>query len=279
MFYKQKNMFVVLLIILSIICLIVFVDSVFIEPYNLKITENTFNLFNQTGEPIKVVLISDIHIASQEKGYLTEVVNKINELEPDLILIAGDSIDYFESELQELEPLKKLNAPLGKFAALGNHDYGIWGCNNPIPKIDKQTEKRLNDLGISVLRNELEIIESNNKRFAVFGIDDAWLCKNNYSNALRNLDASTVKIVFTHNQVSFSTNDTDSKTLVLAGHTHCGQIQIPFLTDFLLEQSGFGKISGGRAKYGDGEIYVTCGVTTGKVRFLTNPEISVIYLK
>ena len=107
MFYKQKY-------VCSssdysfIICLIVFVDSVFIEPYNLKITENTFNLFNQTGEPIKVVLMATFILQAREKGYLTEVVNKINELEPDLILIAGDSIDYFESELQELEPLKNL---------------------------------------------------------------------------------------------------------------------------------------------------------------------------
>ncbi|MBS3067109.1 metallophosphoesterase [Candidatus Micrarchaeota archaeon] len=273
-------------IIYAIILLLVIIaiDALFIEPYRLIITENNFDLFDGADTKIRIILISDIHIGSQRDGYLDEVVNKINNLEPDIILIAGDSINHHEIELSRLAPLKKLRTRYGAFAVLGNHDYGWWGCpisQNEI-EMSNKVEKRIEELGITVMRNENKIIEINGKRFALIGLDDVWVCKNDYKKASENVSDTLPKIIFMHNSKSIDPQQVTGKSLILAGHTHCGQIRIPFVTESLLVQGEFGHITGGKAQLdSDTEIYTTCGVTQGSmnIRFLTNPEISTISIE
>ena len=73
--------------------------------------------------------------------------------------------------------------------------------------------------------------------------------------------------------------DINGKSLVLSGHTHCGQIRVPVITRFVMGP-GFGDVLGGRARLDDDtEIYVTCGIAQGMARFLAPPEISVIILE
>jgi len=270
---------------LILLFFIILVDAVFIEPYNLKVTENDFDLFEGNDTNVKIVLISDIHIASQLDGYLENVVKKINEENADLILIVGDSINGQETELEDLEPLRDLKAKYGKYAVLGNHDYKKWQC--PVPKssleMGDKTEKRLEDLGIKVFRNDNEILEIKGKKFALIGLDDAWVCKNDYAKASEGISKDIPKVIFMHNQEAIDLKLPKGKSAILAGHTHCGQIQIPFITQFLLKSNGFGEYGMGRVRVDEyTELYVTCGVTRGStvagiaIRLFTNPEISVI---
>lgn len=267
--------------ILVMLGIVLFIDAAFVEPNRLVITQNTYNLFNST-DPIKVILISDIHIGSQNKGHLENVVKVINEQNADLVLIAGDSINYDEKELEKLEPLKELKTK--SYAVLGNHDYGEWGC--PIfsdsLELSNKVESRLENLGIEVLRNEHQIVTIKNKKFALVGLDDAWVCRNDYAKATENIE-NVPQIIMMHNQLAVNFNEVKENSLVLAGHTHCGEVRIPFITDFLffsiLKKSRFGDLVGGHYALTRGiNLYVTCGVTksTTGLRFFTNPEISVI---
>ncbi len=273
-------------IIYAIILLfiIIVVDAIFIEPYRLIVTEINFDLFDGTDTKVKIILISDIHIDSQREGYLDEVVKKINEQNPDIVLIAGDSINGYGTELKKLEPLKALRSKFGAYAVLGNHDYGRWGCPISKNEIDmgNKVEQKLEYLGIEVLRNENRIIEINGKSFALIGLDDAWVCRSDYKKASENVSESMPKIIFMHNSKAIEPKEVKGKGLILAGHTHCGQIRLPFVTDFLIQREDFGHFAGGKGQVdNDTDMYITCGVTRGSwsIRFMTNPEISVINIR
>jgi predicted MPP superfamily phosphohydrolase len=266
---------------LAIILLISFFlfDSLIIEPNNLTITHNDFDLSGGTnGSGIRIAFISDLHIGQQRAGYLEEVVGKINALEPDIVLIGGDSIEGDETELEKLGPLGALKPPYGTYAVLGNHDYGTWGCPTSSELADK-VERKLESMNITVLRNENKVLDINGKKLALIGLDDSWVCRNDYTNASRGLDDSMPKIVLAHNQLSVEPADIKGKSVILSGHTHCGKVRIPFITQLVMGP-GFGSVLGGRERLdNDTEIYVTCGVTGDGMRFLSNPEISVINIE
>ena len=249
--------------------------SLVIEPNSLNITENSFDLF-EGSDPVRIVLISDIHAVFEPPGHLDRVVEEINRLEPDLVLIAGDVIEGSESELELLEPLSGIEA--NTYAVLGNHDYGSWGC--PVDDlVADAVEEKLESMGIAVLRNEHVILESGDKEFALIGVDDQWVCRNDYAAASAGISDDIPKVVLTHNELAVDAEEIRGKSVVLSGHTHCGQVNVPFFTRFFLG-SGFGDVVGGRTSLDeDTEIYVTCGILQGGIRFLAPPEISLIELR
>jgi len=249
------------------------------EPNNLIVTRNSFDLVDGSGGPVpvRVVFISDIHAGLQRDGYLDAVVDKVNEQEPDIVLIGGDVIESGASELDLLAPLSRLNASYGKFAVLGNHDYGWWGCGTTNATAD-EVEGKLENLGIDVLRNEHRIIGGSGG-FALIGVDDDWSCYDDYNAAAAGVPDSMPKIILAHNTNSVNAAAVKGPGLVLAGHTHCGLVRVPVLTESALGW-GFGSVLGGRRELdADTEAYVTCGVTGGGIRVLTSPEISVIDLE
>ncbi|MFH1520639.1 MAG: metallophosphoesterase [Candidatus Micrarchaeota archaeon] len=244
-----------------------------IEPNNLLIRNNNFDI--EGNYQIKVVFFSDIHIGQQRPGYLEDIVTKVNAQNPDIILIGGDIIDRSESELALLEPLKNLKSKYGTYAVLGNHDYGNWGCGMPTGLGEKVAEK-LSELKITVLRNDNRMVTANGTKIAIVGLDDAWMCLEDYQKAIIGLD-NISKIIVAHNQFAMEEEEMEENFIVLSGHTHCSQIRIPILSDLVLEPF-FGKI-GGQYAYGNGTLYVSCGVASGTVRFLAPPEINVIQLE
>jgi len=265
------------LVIAFLILIFLFV-AVFIEPNRLVTTQNDFDLFGGQDGTVKIVFISDIHVISQEPGYLEDVVGKINEQKPDLILIGGDVIEARESELDRLSALEDLKAPYGIYSVLGNHDYGVWGCPTD-PSLGDKVESKLESMNITVLRNENTVLDINGERFALIGLDDKWVCRNDYQNASRGIDALIPKIILAHNQISVEPSEIEGKSLILSGHTHCGQVRLPFITQAIMELP-FGHVLGGRERLDDDtEIYVTCGITRGVMRFLSNPEISVMNVR
>ncbi len=271
------------LIIVSLIGFFL-IDSLFIEPNSLETREvKLTNLSskdssdgNQPG-PIRIVFISDIHIGTDRSGRLAEIVSKINSLRPDLVLIGGDVIEGSASELPLLRPLANLTPKYGTYAVLGNHDYGLWGC--PAHEgISNQVEASLNSLNITVLRNQNRILTINHRTFALVGLDDSWSCMNNYTKASLGTEGKK-KIILTHNSLSLDPTqvDVDSDSLVLAGHTHCGQVRIPFVTEFIL-RPGFGNYLGGYyALTNNTDLFVSCGLSTWPpMRFLAPPEIVIV---
>jgi hypothetical protein len=174
--------------------------------------------------PIKVLLISDIHVAGPDMPpeRLARIVETIGPLRPDLILISGDfvsdkrSATRFYAFADAVSPLRGLKPRLGVFAVLGNHDY--W-------RDAGEARLALGKAGVRVLDNEAVQVGP----IALGGIGDA------YSNharlaetvaAMRRLDGA--KILLSHTPDPFPDLPADVG-LMLAGHTHCGQIRLPLI--------------------------------------------------
>ena len=254
-----------------IIIIVIFV--LFIEPYNLQVTENSFDLFDGNNA-IQVVFIADTQDAYHHPEYFERVIEAVNAREPDLILLGGDNVEIAD-EWNRTDQLGNLKSKYGIYAVLGNHDYISWDCKNCSDKV----ESKLESMGIKVLRNEYEILNISGREFALIGVDDLQAGRSNYRLASRDVPDNMSKIILAHNQYSVTRHDLEGKNLVLSGHTHCGLVQIPYVTDFILQSSNFADVIGGRATIDENsELYVTCGITPGGVRLFTRPEISVIYV-
>ena len=169
------------------------------------------------GTSYRLALISDVHLGRiLGRSYAEKLVQRINQLEPDAVLIAGDLIDeritYVEEE-NSLAALAKLNAPKGVYLAFGNHEY----IDNPA-----LWHKMVQANGIKVLRDASTVIDG---RLKLTGLND-------YS---RNRDLSSLKalawendkyysILIDHQPRKMETAAAEGYDLYLSGHTHTGQL-------------------------------------------------------
>jgi uncharacterized protein len=213
--------------------------------------------------PMRVVLISDIHVAGPDMppARVSRIVAQLNALKPDLVLIAGDLISqkslatrlYTPSEI--VTPLRGLRAKFGTIVALGNHDY--WA--GPAKFRDA-----LSKAGIMLLANEAV------KRgtLVVGGVDDKFTGHTNIAATYRAMDALPgPRLIFTHDP-DIVPDLPAPVAAVLAGHTHCGQINKPWSGEPIRNASRYGM----RFQCGDmtdrgQRLFVTAGLGTSVVPF------------
>ena len=249
--------------------------AIYIEPLSLSVKK--VQLHVGLDEPVKLAFISDIHVGSISDDFLKNVVEKVNEENPDYVLLGGDFVDSV-SDISRLAPLQKLKAKKGIFAVLGNHDYGF-ASEIPCPSSEGENSAGkvaafLESANITVLRNnKTDLLD-----LSLIGIDDFWACRSDYQNATLDVDRSRPMIVLTHNQESIPLYEYNRLNLVLAGHTHCGSIRLPILGS-VPKLFGFkGDYDAGLHQFdNDSYIYTTCGIGV-QPRFLAPPEITVIEL-
>ena len=221
---------------------------------------------------IKVAQISDLHlgIITGDKT-LTKVIKEIEDAKPDLIVSTGDLIDGAVNHIKYFpEKLKRLQARLGKFAVIGNHEFYA-GLKNAVKFIEES--------GFVLLRNSGVTVEG---ILNIAGVDDLGDTGNGLPESatdktereiLLSLPPEIFTILLKHR--SDVINDSLSFfDLQLSGHTHKGQIfPINILTYFIFEHhTGFKNLEKGAA------IYVSRGAGTAgpPVRFLSPPELTLI---
>jgi uncharacterized protein len=170
---------------------------------------------------IKVLLISDIHVAGPER--LERLVRQFNALKPDLVLIAGDLVSekrlatHIYSPAEIVAPLGKLKARFGVVATLGNHDHWF----DPAA-LEAELEKQ----GVTVLKNEAVL----RGPLAIGGVDDDFSGHDDVEATFTGLDKlpSPLRILVSHSP-DVVPELPSPVTAVFAGHTHCGQIALPLI--------------------------------------------------
>ncbi len=225
-------------IIVELLTITIFVTVAygsFVEPQIIVTTRYVVPL--TTTHPIKIAIISDLH-AGPYKGadFYRRVVRNVNALLPDIIVLDGDFIleDTVRSDtLLALEPLRDLRSAMGTFAVLGNHDHGVYEhvlirSGGPHNDQSDYLAAALRSLGIQVLRNEHALINMGTERIAVVGIDDLWAGKANLAAALAGIDPSARVILLSHNPDVIRDPLSARANLIISGHTHGGQIRLPF---------------------------------------------------
>lgn len=223
---------------------------------------------------IRVIQLSDIQVnAYYTEHNLDKLVDKVNDLSPDVIVFTGDLFDNF-SKYKAVDAvtlaLSSLNASYGKYAVWGNRDYG-GGASQVYADI-------MSDSGFTLLKNEgATITTTNGQELFIGGLDDALLGTPDISATLGQMgNEPDYRIILLHEPDLADRLEMDSADLLLAGHSHGGQVRLPFIkspsTAFAEKYTaGFYDLSKNM------KLYVNTGIGTSHipVRFMVPPEIAV----
>ncbi|EJQ36506.1 hypothetical protein IEC_02837 [Bacillus toyonensis] len=230
----------------------------------------------------KILQFSDVHLGPEfTLKQLENLVEKMNELHPDIVVFTGDLIDKFGSYSAEKDEakviLQKINAPLGKYAVFGNHDRGGGGS--------VFYKKYMEEAGFSVLVNEVQKIKvGNGKYITISGLDDFLLGKPQIDATLKHVRQQDFNMLLVHEPDVVDKVACYPVDFQVSGHSHGGQVQIPFIGPLITTKLAESYVEGMYELEGKNKplhLYVNRGIGTTRmpVRFWSAPELSVFVLK
>lgn len=238
-----------------------------IEPERITITRPTL----KKATPVKTVFFTDAHIGKMYPArHLTKIVDTINAETPELVLFGGDFFASFLKDLPYLPynelkaELSRIEASLGKYAVMGNHELRH-GCA-PFFKL------LFEESGFVVLQDEIVYPRPD---IAVCG-----LTPHPDGRILRQMPANGWRVALCHMPDKCQYLPLSQTDLVLAGHTHNGQVRLPFITNMVLPVGGRVYPYGSYQPHGDqsAQLFVSRGLGMSGVpfRFMAPPEIVVL---
>ena len=219
-------------------------------------------------EGFTIALLSDFHLYPfTEIEVIRQAITLANGLSPDVILLGGDYVTREAEAIFELAPLlAQLNAKLGLFAIIGNHD--IW------------TNVEVVKTGLSEARLPILVNQGLTLTKYLAGLDDAWSGRPDLLAALANLPTDAATILLAHEPDPADLYAQDGRVnLHLAGHSHGGQIRLPAIGPVILPYLGQ-KYDLGLYQVNDMWLYTSRGIgnVTEPVRFNCPPEVTEITL-
>jgi len=258
---------------LIIVCLAIW--ATLIEPNRLIVHQETIQIENWPKElsGLRIAVISDIHTGAPfvNDKKLKDIVDKTNALNPDLIVLLGDYMSPNSWHSHQVLPevtaaaLKNLRAPLGVYSVLGNHDW--WYSGTRVRRAFEQN-------GIIVLDDEIKEIQWRGKSFWLAGLADLWTRPQHIGETIAEIPTGSTVIALTHNPDIFPRLP-QSVALLLAGHTHGGQVNIPLIGTPVVPSDFGPKYAAGHVIENGHHLFVTTGIGTSilPVRFRVTPEI------
>ena len=241
----------------------------YIEP-NLLIVNREKLESSYLQAPLKIVFFGDTHLGEfNDNDQLDRIVAKINAENPDLVIFTGDLIgssgDFTADPEAIAQSLGQIQATYAKVAVIGNHEYAL---------LDQYNYEDLMEAGgFTVLVDDwLDITELNVR---LLGLDDVYRGNPDTTLTDEALDGS-YNILITHEPDIVDKMASDQVQLVLAGHTHGGQISLPYLTEKILPANGKKYVKGlfSIGSEGQTKLCVTKGTGMTKLpfRFMNVPE-------
>ena len=252
----------------------------FVEPKQLIIRQETLTIPNWSKnlDNFKIVAISDIHGGSNNvnEDRLRELVARANEQNPDLIVLLGDYISEKQGSPDNLrmpvsviaDNLQGFRAKYGVYGVIGNHDH--W---HDQAEITKEFER----VGIDILENEIVPIKIGEETVNLWGIEDYWKQFRVPTGILDSIENKQNIIAITHNPDTLLKTP-DVISLMLAGHSHGGQVRLPFWGAILHVTDP--RLVKGEVEIDGKHVFITSGVGCSgpQIRFLAPPEIAVLTL-
>lgn len=249
------------------------------EPSRLVVVEQTVSLPLALPGVVRVAVLSDLHVGSPFNGLsnLRRVVALTNGTQPDVVCILGDLViqgvrggrfvdpESIAGELQLLRPR------LGVFAVLGNHDD--WFDHDRVARA-------LTQHGISVIEETAVRLSTPAGPLWLAGISDLWMGTHDITKALSGVSDEAPVILMTHNPDVFP-QVPSRVALTLAGHTHGGQVRLPFIGSPIVPSQFGERFAAGLVEEGDRQMFVSTGIGTSiiPVRFGVPPSIALLTLR
>ena len=267
--------FLVSLAILGGYCLLFEPNNIQIEKISVEI-ENLPESFDGT----KIVHLTDFHSYGFNKRE-KKVLEMVDQLDPDFVFITGDFVDRTTQDINSVQEFwQELgNQYQGKiFGVLGNHEYGNKNADSD------SLEELLEESGIVILSNENRKIFQDDEYIYLVGVDDPDTGNDDLKKAAVSTEKDIPKILLAHSPDIINNLDSlkeEEIDLILAGHTHGGQIGIPFVRPFWVPTKNRGKYASGLFIFDSVHLYVNRGVGLSvlPIRFNCPPEITVIELQ
>lgn len=252
----------------------------FIEPRRLMVTHPTIEIGRLGGrfDGYRIAQISDIHMGSgMNRARLTRIVQRVNALAPDLIAVTGDFITHrVRWNPNDLTAaLQHLQAPDGVVAVPGNHDYKETGAIDIVRGV-------MRDCGMTDLSNRFTTLQRGVDRLYIAGVDDVAARRARLDLVLHDLPDDGNPVILLAHEPDFAdlAAATGRFDLQLSGHTHGGQIRVPFLTRLMMPTygrrypRGLGFVDGMPAYVNQG-----LGMVGLRMRFRCVPEITLLTLR
>ncbi len=235
----------------------------FIEPRAL-VTRRQEVVLGDGGRHLTIALVSDTHFGRyRHHDWADRLVDRINLLEPDVVVLLGDIVDRPTGQ-RDLEPLRRLESRYGTFAVLGNTEYrsGAVGARHAIENSGE------------VLTNESVLLGDTGLRLV--GIDDIWYGTPDWDRAFADVKEGETVILASHNPDAVGRAEYYGADLVVAGHTHGGQVRLPFIGPAVELPTELGQhYDQGLFDFGQTRLFITSGSGESgpRARLLDPPEI------
>ena len=276
----KKKIRIALGIILALIaaCL---VWGIFIEPNRLIVRQQTIQIDNWPKElsGLRIAVIGDVHTGGPfiNDQKLKRIVELTNQQNPDLIVLLGDYMSPNSWHSHRVEPevtaaaLKELRAPLGVYTILGNHDW--WYNGEKCRRAFEQND-------IKVLEEEVAEIKWKDKSFWLAGLADLMTRRQHVEETIAKAPPGSTIIALAHNPDIFPRLP-QTVPLLLAAHTHGGQVNIPLIGTPIVPSRFGSKYTAGLVFENGHQMFVTTGIGTSilPVRFRVPPEIVILTVK
>jgi len=256
-------------IIIIVLGILLYMRFIATSGLNIKEYSIIDNNLPSSFDGVKIIHLSDIHYGTTvTEKRLESIVNKVNSLNPDMIIFTGDLYDESvliteDAKNKLISILNKLEAPLGKYAIIGNHDYS-----------SNYFEEIITSSGFTYLKNNSKLVYNNGDiPIELVGYDDATKGNPDYSITLS--DNYKITLIHEPDEVDNLTNS----NLVFAGHSHGGQVRLPLIGS-IFTPVGAKKYTNDYYQVNNMNMYVSYGIGTSilKLRFNDKPSINLYRL-
>jgi uncharacterized protein len=250
--------------------------GIYVRRYWFSITNSDIEVAKLPNafDGYRIAHLSDLHIGSlTPKAWAQKWARAALRAQADLVVITGDLVtNGTEFHLDIAEALSELRAPDGVIVTMGNHDY--FGDGEPLMSL-------LNERGLRVLRNDGIRLTRGASTLYLGCADDTYTQRANVESAIEGRNPSECTLLLAHDPELFERAANAGVSLTLSGHTHAGQIALPFLARYLSLAHVAHQYRVGLYAIGDAQLYVHPGLgTTGPpIRIGTTPTIAIHTLR
>ncbi len=226
-------------------------------------------------EGLRLGLLADLHAGAWAGISLyRRAAQVLRHHRVDALLLAGDVTSHYAAPhwKEVLTPLAEVEAPLGRLAVLGGHDHRFGAS---------AVAGHLDELGFRVLRNEAVALRRDGQSLWVVGLDDNsdWPFKDDMERACRPLPPDAATVLLAHSPDALRQARRRGLGLVLSGHTHGGQVRLPWVGSLVRVTHLSGRFDQGLSRHGSTHLYVSRGLSsTHRLRFLCRPDVSILTL-
>lgn len=223
-------------------------------------------------KPLKIGFASDLHLGpTTHLSLLEEAFAALAAEKPDVLLLGGDFVFLEAPPLAALvDLLRRVNAPLGRFAVMGNHD--LWGDDRAIRRV-------LEGEQVTVLVNETRHLPAPYDDVAICGLDDPWTGERDRSATFADARTNDVRVLLMHAPEGLTIAGDEPFDVAMCGHTHGGHVALPGGIPIVVPGPLSRRYAHGRHDVGDGRTLLVSrglGSTESALRLFADPDVMLV---